>query len=386
MVFLIKLGLELLLLPVLLVYAGICRLLPKKVDVGLGPEPLINNVYHKKAMERLGYRCETFVFTVYYITSEFDVRIDRLIPSSYFAQMASLFWILPRYRCLMVYFHGVFQDSVFYWKLEPRIFRLAGVKTVVLPYGSDVQVMTRSPNLYFKHAMSLDYPGHRGRRARLSHKVDLWTVGADRVFSGCEWVDYMYFWHTLMLGHFSIDTALFQAEKIPVPVFSAQRPMKVFHAPNHRNMKGTRHLQNAVVRLKEKGLHVELVLAERVPNERIKELIRESDLILDQLVIGWYAMFALEAMSSGKPVVCYLREDLKELYLASGVLSSEAEIPIINASFRSLESVLENLYRNPQKLVEAGEAGPSFVMKYHSLEAVGAIFEREFLKPWFRPC
>ena len=40
----------------------------KKYDVGIGPEPLINNVYHKMALEKNGYKVITFVAKSYYIT------------------------------------------------------------------------------------------------------------------------------------------------------------------------------------------------------------------------------------------------------------------------------------------------------------------------------
>ena len=44
-------------------------------------------------------------------------------------------------------------------------------------------------------------------------------------------------------------------------------------------------------------------------NEEVIKLIQRADLVIDQLVIGWYAMFAIEAMSLGKPVICNLRSD-----------------------------------------------------------------------------
>ena len=49
------------------------------VDVGLGPEPLLNHLSHKKALESCGYRAETFVDSVSYITGEFDIRADRAL-------------------------------------------------------------------------------------------------------------------------------------------------------------------------------------------------------------------------------------------------------------------------------------------------------------------
>jgi len=79
---------ELVLLPVLAALCAVARLVPKRVDVGLGPEPLVNNVYHKRALQRQGYTAETFVHTVYFTTSAFDVRAD-LIPKSFYIKYTS---------------------------------------------------------------------------------------------------------------------------------------------------------------------------------------------------------------------------------------------------------------------------------------------------------
>src|SRR5207253_2458320 len=46
------------------------RLTAKPYDIGLGNLPLINNVYHKQALSKYGYKVNTFVYNVYFITSD----------------------------------------------------------------------------------------------------------------------------------------------------------------------------------------------------------------------------------------------------------------------------------------------------------------------------
>ncbi len=65
-----------LLTPVLVLLALVARLCPKRVDVGLGPEPLISYVYYKQLLIERGYSAETYVNQVYFITDKFDVRGD----------------------------------------------------------------------------------------------------------------------------------------------------------------------------------------------------------------------------------------------------------------------------------------------------------------------
>ena len=43
----------------------------------------------------------------------------------------------------------------------------------------------------------------------------------------------------------------------------------------------------------------------------LKNKIRDNHLIIDQVIIGWYAMLSIECMSAGVPVICKIDKDLK---------------------------------------------------------------------------
>jgi hypothetical protein len=355
--------------------ALVSRLSRRTVDVGLGPEPLINNVYHKRALARYGYSAETFVDQVYYITQEFDYRGDLKVPRllgwlrAYVLFTRAVF----RYKALYIYFNGgPLMSRRLAWRLEPALYRVAGVKVVVMPYGGDVQVMSRSRNLLFKDAQSRDYPIFRRRHRRVAAQVDLWTRWADHVISGVEWVDYMYHWDTLMLGHFSIDVRQWEAK---APARSAEGPLRLLHAPNHRAIKGTRYFVRAVEELRAEGVDVELEMRERVSNDEIREAMDGVDIVADQLVVGWYAMFALEALAMGKPVLCYLRRDLLSLYTAAGLIE-EGEIPIVNCEPLTVKDAIRHLAENREVLPELGRRGREFVRRHHSLDSVGQVFDR----------
>jgi glycosyltransferase involved in cell wall biosynthesis len=365
---------DVLMVPLLLVGALLSRVSKRSIDVGLGPEPLINNCYHKKALVLYGYSAETFVDHVYFITNDFDVRMDRL-PRFMRALGAYLlfFRAIFRYRALYLYFNGgpLFSRPIT-WRLEPVLYKIAGVKTMLMPYGGDVQDMTRSPNLLFRAAMASDYPQHGRRRRRVASQIDNWSRWASHIVSGVEWVDYMSTWDTLMLGHFSIDIGDGGNADATVPEGG---PLRIFHAPNHRSIKGTDYLVKAVEELKAEGVDLELAMLQKVPNEQVREAIRTADLIADQFVVGWYAMFALEAMSSGKPVLCYLRSDLVELYTAEGLIERD-EIPLINCDIFTVKDTIRHFAEHREELPGIGRRGVDFVRKHHSLEAVGAVFDR----------
>jgi hypothetical protein len=200
--------------------------------------------------------------------------------------------------------------------------------------------------------------------------IDVWTSIANHIVGGCEWVDYMHHWDTLMIAHFSISLP----DKVNKVIESRTSPLKVLHAPNHREIKGTRHIIRAVEELRLEGFDIDLILAERVPNEEVRRLIYEADVVVDQLVIGWYAMFAIEAMSSNTPVICHLRNDLVSLYVATSLLESFDEIPIIKADSFSIKEVLKQVYLDRAILQKAAEKGRGYVERHHSVEAISLIF------------
>ena len=45
----------------------------------------------------------------------------------------------------------------------------------------------------------------------------------------------------------------------------------------------------------------------RLPHAEAMKLYAQADLVIDQLLAGWYGGFAVETMAMGKPVVCYIR-------------------------------------------------------------------------------
>lgn len=366
----IKASLEAFLFPLCFLVVLIKKPRTKSPRIGMGPVPLINSVYHKRALEQHGWKVTTYVSNVFHITQDFDVRLDQKFASfpGFIHPYISFFWVIKNFDCLYLYFDGgTLSNSLFLWKFEALLFKLAGIKVIVFGYGSDVQEMTRSPNLSFKHAISVDYPSQVRKRSKISRSIDMWLKHGTHIVGGCEWVDYLPGWDSLMISHFCIDTKKWMDHD---PLEWKTGSLKILHAPNHRAIKGTNFILQAVEELKKEGLDIELILLERVPNEKVHEVIAQCHLIIDQLVIGWYAMFAIESMSKGIPVICNIRNDLKELYEYAGLLNSQ-EFPLIHSSPLLIKNTIKELYNNPETLKIYGAKGKYFANKHHSLESVG---------------
>ena len=361
--------LNLMLLPYIFLIAITTRFKNKtSIKVGIGPEPIINNIYHKKSLELYGYEVETFVSNTYYITNDFDIDLTN---ENKIMKRLKLIHLAFKYDILIFYFNGGPLVMSSFAKLEPFFYKLAGIKTILLPYGSDVQDMSRSKNDLFKDVLTKDYRNTKNIRKKVSKQIDRWTIHADYIISGCEWVDYMYHWDMLTLAHFSIDV---NDKKFISNIKENQdKTFKIFHAPNHKNIKGTQYLVDAVDDLKAQGYDMELILKTKIANNEVIATIHDCDIVADQFIVGWYAMFALEAMSCKKPVLCYLRDDLMYLYKSTKILDDE--IPIINTNVHNIKEQILWCYNNKNKLDEISQNSYEFVKKYHSLQAIGKKFD-----------
>ncbi len=377
----LRIIIEIIIIPILVLSSLLSRILKKKIDIGIGPDPNIGRIYHKKALKLFGYSAETFVFYRDILGGQYDISADLIFKNRYIRKLFSPYYLfyraIIRYKALYIYFHGgPLWPTEILWKIEPFLYRLANIKLVLMPYGADIQDMTRCPNLLFRSTRCKDYRITKDKRKRIEKQIDIWTKYSDHIIAGCDWIDYLYHWDTLILAHFTID--IHSWEKNDDKIHN-DNILNILHAPNHRNLKGTKYFINAVEELKKEGCNIELIIKEKIPNNELKKFISSADIIADQLIIGWYAQFALEGMCLEKPVLCYIRKDLEELYIAEGLLEKN-ELPLIKCDIFSIKEVIRELYNlkqtNPEKLKEKGIKSREFVIKHHSEEAIGKIFDK----------
>jgi glycosyltransferase involved in cell wall biosynthesis len=139
-------------------------------------------------------------------------------------------------------------------------------------------------------------------------------------------------------------------------------PVVIGHAPTNRLIKGTRHVVAAVERLKRELPRVELRLLEGQPWAEVPGFIAGCDILVDQLMMGWYGLLAIEGMAESKAVVLHLREDFRGIH---------PELPIAEADPDTLYQALRDLARDPPRRAALGERGVEFVRRHHDLRPVG---------------
>jgi glycosyltransferase involved in cell wall biosynthesis len=169
----------------------------------------------------------------------------------------------------------------------------------------------------------------------------------------------------------------------PLPDFARRDgvngPVVVAHAPTDkfedhgvvrfRGIKGTRHVIAALEELKHEFPKLELRMIERRPWATMPEFLSECDILVDQLMMGWYGLLAMEGMSERRAVVAYLRDDFRPLLGGCPVQSAESE---------TLVRVLRELIRDPARRAALGEQGAAYVRAHHDTSVVGERLLRRY--------
>lgn len=170
----------------------------------------------------------------------------------------------------------------------------------------------------------------------------------------------------------SVDVPRF----VPKESFGNQGRITILHAPSNRTVKGTSHVIEAVEILRQK-YPVELVLVEGMSHAAALEKYRAADLVVDQLIVGWYGGLAVEVMAMGIPVVAFLASH----HLTHVPSPMRGEIPVVSANPDNLVGVLEELITQPQRLQELGRRSRAFVQRWHAPHKIARAMLKIYQDP-----
>lgn len=236
-------------------------------------------------------------------------------------------------------------NSLLPWNLDLPILKLFGKKIGVIFCGCDIR-----------------YPCHLNKECTLKINIikkkwraKIFQRYADFIFSQPEYSQllsrkYEYFFSPVDLDEW---TANFISNKVPV----------IVHAPSDREVKGTKYVLEVIEKLKKNGYKFKFILLEKIPYREMKNSLKNCDIVIDQLLLGWHGLLATEAMALGKPVLGYIREDLKKY---------SPELPIVSVSKSSLYENLKSLILNPKLCLELGKKGRDYAEKYHNSSKIAS--------------
>lgn len=353
-----------------------------------GPTPLINNKYLSEALRSVGFKTKTLMKSFYSInkSSDFDqyykdfylTRIELL--NKALAPYFAFFHVLLNYDIVHVSYDGGFLNRTPLKFVEFYFYKQAKIKVVLLPYGGDFHRYSQIQDLRWRHALMTHYPKAGMYESEVAKRVSFLNCHADCVIMG-QMIDGASRWDLLPMSYVSID----EKQWVPKTVYSSHDgktgKVRVIHTPNHRGVKGTEYIQKAVNDLIKEGYQIELMLMEGFPNDKVRRLMLEADILVEQLVAPGYGLSAIEGMSSGLPVMSHISDpQISPLLRAYSYLD---QCPIFSSNIDTIKDRLRSLVENPALRKELGVKGRQYVEKFHSALNTQIMFGKIYQKIWF---
>jgi hypothetical protein len=238
-------------------------------------------------------------------------------------------------------------------KGDLKLLKLFGKKTAMIYVGCDI----RDKNYYLQSPEKFTVC----RNCSVEYQVKIGCVMEDKLVESAviqKYIDAPFshpFDAMILNGKFNYLYLLLELEKYQ-PKYETNSKIKIVHIPSDDGIKGTNYVMAAIEKLKNKNVEFEFELIRNKPHDEVIGSIRNSDILIDQMVAGWYGLISIEAMALGKTTVCFLRDELYN-YIP--------DIPIINLNPDNLADGLKKLIMEKEKLGGYGMAGRKYAEKYH---------------------
>jgi hypothetical protein len=337
-----------------------------------GPTPLISLKYWSGAMRALGYESRTLADGLMPINrrEDFDVHRDAFLGRARAWEAIRDFfvfaWGIRHADVFLTFLDGGLLRHTALWRFEGPLLRLAGKRLIVFPYGSDIAV----PGYLgvMEEPLLADYPRIATRAETTRRRVDYACRWADLVVRNHQY-GYLPRGDVVWPTQMAVDTEYWAGNGKASAADGVNGDVIVLHAPNHRHIKGTQRLLDAVEALQDRGLRVVLNLIERQPNEVVHAAMQGCDIVAEQFLAG-FGIFAIEGSAAGKPVLSALG------WWPPEIRSSELvrDCPFVDVDEVGLEAALEQLVTDPGRRQAVGEAGRQFAVEHCSYEATGRVW------------
>jgi hypothetical protein len=141
-----------------------------------------------------------------------------------------------------------------------------------------------------------------------------------------------------------------------------ERFFKIVHVTNHPGIEGTRDIRRAIESLQARGFAIDFRCLQGVPRAQVLGALREADVSIGKLKMGYYANAQIESLALGVPAITWVRDEFMTDELRdSGFIFSTLE---------KLESTLERLLLNPDELAAKRRVCRSSVERLHPNRAI----------------
>lgn len=330
----------------------------KRIFVGFDHAGSSGIYAYTRALKHRGYQIDYYGKVKSKFKRPVDINLEfsdrRLI--SLWQAIKYFFRILPKYDI----WHFNYAQTFFICPLNLLILKLWGKKIVCTFRGNDAVLNFDflPMKLYKKSAFWPQYY-HNLIAARFSLTLILNWI---RMKSFLLLADQI-----IIIGPFLASSVSYYDWLIPytsgapkVLDMTPKNKIRIFHAPTDQIVKGTAAIERAFKKLSSQFPKHEFVIKENLTHEEVTQEMIKADIVVDQLLVGWYGEQAAEAMAMGKTVMAYLNPTYFNF------VSFAQEIPVINTNHWTFENDLKKLLDCPQSIRKTAKESFKFAKKYHS--------------------
>jgi hypothetical protein len=354
------------------------RVLHAPVNVGNQPWTL------SRAERRLGLESDV---VVNYQTS-FGYPADRVLGSLNSRNVLELInraifgWTAPlRYHVL----HYYFGRSLLVWDDLPDINRVPfadlklarrlGRRIFMTLQGCDARLAGESNR---RNIATPCAPGRCGVYETCIASLDAQRRALiDNILPLCDRVFYL----NPELGHYLPNATFMPYANVDIdaiavePTKARERPI-IVHAPSDPKIKGTPLILEALEALSG-HFAFDLVLVQGKTHEEAMRIYRDADLVVDQVLAGWYGGLAVEVMAMGKPVASAIRKsDLSFIPVALSM-----ELPTLRLEPATIREDLADILRRRAEWPAIGKAGRRYVERWHHPDHMARALYRIYCDP-----
>lgn len=167
----------------------------------------------------------------------------------------------------------------------------------------------------------------------------------------------------------AVVSSFFAPDGIEAPArepWDGERPLKLVHVTNHPGIEGTERIQEAVDAVRARGHEIEFIYLSNVPHTDVMAAMRQADLAIGKMKMGYYANAQIESMICGVPTITWIRPDfMTDALRQSGFIICHLD---------ELEQTLLHYLSDPGALAQKQSLARSSIKVLHDESAIAKTF------------
>ena len=244
--------------------------------------------------------------------------------------------------------HSHYGYSLFPYNLDVSMLKRHNKKIFVEFHGSDIR--NAFNDVYYQY-IHFDKTNPEIRRKVQRRRMRLLNAADGIILHDVELIPHL---PKTDIPIYIVPLRLDLTKFIPLYPETIKSKPVIVHAPSRRSTKGTNEILDALKRVKGE---FELVLVEGKTQAEAIEIYKRADIIIDQISLGTYGVFAIESMALGKPVITYIADDIRKTFPKS--------LPIVSAGFENLAETIDSLLADGERRRQLGAQGREYALRYH---------------------